>query len=364
MTVDVGNQLGGSAVDGFKTCTKLFQLLVFRPRCDIAKAIFACFNTIIGTNGKRYTFCLDFLGMAVFSLFIEETVCGDLTADKVQPFVLGECKATIFAKVKGLGCDDRTGVIDYNVVFDRYRHTGIVVRTSQIIAIHSFGNISRGNTPIRKQGGYIEDFNLLVFRSIFRFLDFLLIVELGVSNLVNNGRYGLHLAHALTDSNFLIVQREIPIRAITDRDDFNGNGRSSAQSFHKNLVVLHVTSQIGCELRQRFSVRLRHVKHRYGLEHRDFDFLFLDDNLTVCIKHRQVRVGVSFLLFDFLLEGCGSNDLDAFFALHYVALKLVSPLVEASHQSGVGLLHIDEHGIVYAVLVEAAHRAEILSVLV
>ena len=66
MTVDVGNQLGGSAVDGFKTCTKLFQLLVFRPRCDIAKAIFACFNTIIGTNGKRYTFCLNFLCMTVF----------------------------------------------------------------------------------------------------------------------------------------------------------------------------------------------------------------------------------------------------------------------------------------------------------
>ena len=44
--------------------------------------------------------------MAVFSLFVEETVCGDLTADKVQSFILGECKATIFAKVKGLGCDD------------------------------------------------------------------------------------------------------------------------------------------------------------------------------------------------------------------------------------------------------------------
>ena len=142
------------------------------------------------------------------------------------------------------------------MVFDHYRHTGVIVRTTQIIAIHSFGNISRGNTPIRKQGGYIEDFNLLVFRSIFRFLDFLLIVELGVSNFVNNGRYGLHLAHALTDSNFLIVQREIPIRAITDRDDFNGNGRRSTQSFHKDLVVLHVACQIGCELRQRLSVRL------------------------------------------------------------------------------------------------------------
>ena len=66
VAVDVGNQLGGSAVDGFKACTKLFQLLVFRPRCDIAKAVFSCFNTIIGTYGERYTFCLNFLCMTVF----------------------------------------------------------------------------------------------------------------------------------------------------------------------------------------------------------------------------------------------------------------------------------------------------------
>ena len=194
--------------------------------------------------------------MTVFSLFVEETICGNLAADKVQPFVLGKSKATIFAKVKGLGCDNRTGVIYCDMAFDHYRHTGVIVRTTQIIAIHSFRNISRGNTPIGKQSRYIEDFDLLVFGSIFRFLDFLLIVELGVGNLVNHGRDGLHFAHTLTDSNFLIVQREIPVCTITDRDDLNGNGRSSAQSFHKDLIVLHVACQIGCELRQRLSVRL------------------------------------------------------------------------------------------------------------
>ena len=70
------------------------------------------------------------------------------------------------------------------------------------------------------------------------------------------------------------------------------------------------------------------------------------------------------MLFGAYLFSFRGNNLDAFFDFHYILFKLVSPLVEASHQSGVGLLHIDEHGIVYTVLVEVAHLAEILSVFV
>ena len=83
VTVNVGNQLGGSAVDGFKTCTEFFQLLVLRPSCDIAEAVFTCCYTIISTNGERYAFCLDFLGIAVFLLLVEETLHRNLAADKV-----------------------------------------------------------------------------------------------------------------------------------------------------------------------------------------------------------------------------------------------------------------------------------------
>ena len=255
-------------------------------------------------------------------------------------------------------------MIDSYILLDRYRHTGVVVRTSQIIAIKSFGQISKGNTPVREQSRYIEYFDLLILWGIFRFLDFLLIVELGVGNLVNNSRDRLHLAHTLTDSDFLIVQREIPVCTITDRDDFNGNRRGTPQGFHKDLVILHVALQVRGELRQGLAICLRHVKHRYGLIHRDFDFLFFDDNLAVCIKHWQIRVGVSFFLFDFLLVGRRGNDFDTFFALQYVTLELVSPFVEACHQSGVGLLHINEHCVVHAVLVKTAHCSEIFGILI
>ena len=89
VAVDVGDKLGGGFVDGFKACTKLFQFLIFRPGCDIAEAVFARCDTVIGTYGKGNAFCLDFLGVAVFLLLVEETLHGNLAADKVQAFVLG-----------------------------------------------------------------------------------------------------------------------------------------------------------------------------------------------------------------------------------------------------------------------------------
>jgi len=130
VTVYVGNQLGGSAVDGFKACTKLFQFFILRPGSDITEAVFSRCNTIISTNGKGNTLGFDLLGVAVFSLFVEEAVSGNLTADKIETFFLGEGQPSFFAKVKGLGCDNRTGVIDSNVVFHRDRLSWVIVRAT------------------------------------------------------------------------------------------------------------------------------------------------------------------------------------------------------------------------------------------
>ena len=181
---------------------------------------------------------------------------------------------------------------------------------------------------------------------------------------VDDGRDRLHFAHTLADGNSLIIQGKIAVCVIRNRLEVNRHGRGTPQGFHKNIEVLHIALQVSGELRQGLSVCLRHIKDGDGLEHRDFDFLFLDDNLAVCIQHGQVGVGVSLFLFDFLLEGCGSDDFDSFFAFHHVTLELVSPLIETCHQSSIGLLHIDEHRVVHAVLVKTAHCAEIFGILV
>ena len=50
-------------------------------------------------------------------------------------------------------------------------------------------------------------------------------------------------------------------------------------------------------------------------------------------------------------------------ALFYMTLKLVFPLIVSGYQSGVRLLHIDEHGIVYRIAVEAGHDGQIAHIL-
>jgi len=74
-----------------------------------------------------------------------------------------------------------------------------------------------------------------------------------------------------------------------------------------------------------------------------------------------IRVALHFL--DFLFVGRGGDDGNAMLTLFHMALKLVFPLVEPGHQSGVRLLHIDEHGVVYRIAVEAGHNGQIAHIL-
>ncbi len=48
------------------------------------------------------------------------------------------------------------------------------------------------------------------------------------------------------------------------------------------------------------------------------------------------------------------------FALVDVAFKLIPPFVETGNQRSVRFLHVDQHGIVYAVTMEPAHRLKVL----
>ena len=133
--INVGNQLRGSLVDGLKACTKLFQLLVFRPCCNIAEAVFTGCDAVVGTHGKGNAFSLDFLGVAVFLLLGLELIGGDFAAHKVQPLVLGEPQRPALGNIQRFCRKNGTGVIDYHALLDGYGIAGVIVGTTQIIAI-------------------------------------------------------------------------------------------------------------------------------------------------------------------------------------------------------------------------------------
>ena len=185
-----------------------------------------------------------------------------------------------------------------------------------------------------------------------------------MGDLMDGGAYRLHLTHTGADGDALRLNAEKAICVMRNGLYLYRNGRSAAQRLHENLILLHIAAQIGGKLGQGLSRSLRHVKDGYHLEHRDTDFLFLNDGLAVCVQHRRIGFGVGLDFLDLFLIGSRSDDADTFFAFQDVPAELIAPLVEARHMGGVGALHIDEHGVVDRVAVKAAHGGKVLPVLI
>ena len=209
----------------------------------------------------------------------------------------------------------------------------------------------------------LDDLRAIFASSGLRLLLFI-VMQLGMGDLMDHRADGLHLTHALPDGDGLIRRAEIPVRVRCNRRESNGDGRGPAQGLHENIVLLYAAGEGGRQMRKGLTVRLRHVKHLDRLEHGDADFLFLHDLLAVLVQHRRVGIGVELDFLDLLLEGRGRDDGDAHFSLFHMASELMLPFLKARHQGGVRALHIDEHGVVDAVTVEAAHNGEILPVTV
>ena len=184
-----------------------------------------------------------------------------------------------------------------------------------------------------------------------------------MSNLVNRGRNRLHLAHALTNGDFLMISRKIAVRIGDHCFKSNRYRCTAAQGLHECLIIWHIAGKGGSKLRQRFPVGLTHIEDLDRAEHGDLDFFFLHDDLSVCIQNRSLGIRVPLLLLDFLLVRCWGDDGNAMLALFYMTLKLVFPLIVSGYQSGVRLLHIDEHSVVYRIAVKSGHDGQIAHIL-
>ena len=160
-----------------------------------------------------------------------------------------------------------------------------------------------------------------------------------------------------------MIGRKIAVRIGGHCFKSDRHRRTAAQSLHECLIIWHIAGKGGSKLRQRFPVGLAHIKDLDRAKHGDLDFFFLCDDLSVFIQNRSLGIWVQLLLLDFLLIRCGSDDGNAMLALFYMTLKLVFPLIVSGYQCGVRLLHIDEHGVVYRIAVEAGHDGQIAHIL-
>ena len=189
-------------------------------------------------------------------------------------------------------------------------------------------------------------------------------MQLGMGDLMDQGGYGLYLAHALPDGDGLILWTEKAVHLGGQGLEGDRDRGGTAQRLHKNLVLLNIAGQTGGKLGQRPAGGLRHVEHLHRLEHRDIDLLFLDDGVAVLVQQGRFGVRIQLDFLHLFLKRSRGDDGDAVFTLPNMTAKLLLPLFKAGHQRGVWLLHIDEHGVVEAVPVEPAHHGEILPVAV
>ena len=287
---------------------------------------------------------------------MQKLLHGLLAAREVQP-VLAQIQKALLRQLNGRCCDDRGGVIDGDMAFKRYRHTRIVIRAAQVIYIQALRQLIPVDAPVGEQRRLAEQLDRLIF-----FSDFVLIVEPGVGDLMDGGADRLYLAHAFSEDDALFVHGEVTVHILRQLLKEDGDGRAAAQSFHKHLVILHIPRKVRRQLRQGLACCLAHIKNRNRLVHRNPDFFLFHDGFTVSIQHGELGVGVELCFFNFLLEGRGGDDLNALFALFDASSELIAPFVEAGHMGGVGALHIDEHGVVDAVAVKAAHGGKVLPV--
>ena len=160
-----------------------------------------------------------------------------------------------------------------------------------------------------------------------------------------------------------MIGRKIAVRIGGHCFKSDRHRRTAAQGLHECLIIWHIAGKGGSKLRQRFPIGLAHIKDLDRAKHGDLDFFFLCNDLSVFIQNRSLGIRVQFLLLDFLLIRCRGDDGNTMLALFYMTLKLVFPLIVSGYQSGVRLLHIDEHGVVYRIAVETGHNGQIAHIL-
>ena len=181
-----------------------------------------------------------------------------------------------------------------------------------------------------------------------------------MSDLVNGGFDRLDFAHAFLNGNAAFNRREESLRAARNILKGNGNGRFLPERVKERLIIFNRAFQlIDDNVRKLLAVRLRYIEDTDHLEGRTQYLNRLRDSLSVCADHRLLRHGVNLLAFFLSLVRRGCENLDAFFALHDLTVKVALPRGITGNIGCLRLLHRNEQCVVEGIVVELGHRAEI-----
>ena len=284
IAVNIRYERRGCFIDGLQRGAKLGQLLVLCPGRKIPEAVLAGLDAVIGADGKGNALRLYFLGgSGALRRFRERRMMKLLDrlfiAREVQP-VLSEIKEALFRQINGLCCNHRRRMVHSDMLLNGHGHTRVIVGAAQVVAVQSLRQLVAVDPPIGEQGGFAEQLDTLKFLA-----DLILVVKLGVSDLMDGGADRLHLAHALADSDALIVQRKVAVHILRHllKDDWNRRG--ALQRLHEHLVVLHISGEVCRKLRKGLALGLLHIEYHDRLVHGNLYRLFLHDGVPIFVSH-------------------------------------------------------------------------------
>ena len=184
-----------------------------------------------------------------------------------------------------------------------------------------------------------------------------------MSDLVDGGADGLHLAHTLPDGDALAVCTEIAVHVRCHGLESDWDRRGPAQGLHKYLVLPHVTGEVLRQLREGLAVGLRDIEHRHRAEQGHLELLFLHNDVAVLVQHGCFSVRVNLLPFHLSDDGGGRNDVNGLLSPVDMPPELLPPLLGAGYTGGIGQLHLDEKDISGRVVVKARHGGQVFRVL-
>ena len=179
-------------------------------------------------------------------------------------------------------------------------------------------------------------------------------MEFSVTDLMNHGLDGLHLAHIRLHQNALLYEIAAAIGSAGKGFDVDRIGGESTNCLGHTLVVRHISGQLMDKLRQRLSLGLAHIEH--GDCPKTYALHQLDGRGCGAVWGR-------FLHFLPSAVRAGGEYGDATLASLDLSAKIPSPIVITRNMGGIWALHENQHGIAKAIMVEFRHGSKISCVL-
>jgi len=150
-------------------------------------------------------------------------------------------------------------------------------------------------------------------------------MQFGMGYLVNGSCHSLYLAHALADSDFLVLEVVIAILARFHCLELNWDRGDRLQGFKHKVIIAHTALKLFGQSGQLLALGLGDIKDRYHPETLDRHFLFFHDRIAQVVQNRLLCLRIDLFFFHQAFFFHRRNNANGFLAFEHLALESFLP---------------------------------------